>query len=455
MNKEIISLTTNQLKALCHEIQPFLPARVINCLGKTRSRFFLFLEKNHQRQSLFFSFAKPFVCFYLTSQKQDGSRDGFLKPFFIDLALEKVELINDDRIVRFVFSGNSKTHHFIAEFFPKHPNYYLTDAGGTILASLYPTKNAVYVAPQPGSHVTAKPLSFAEVEQLDLKAHFLHQKEIVQTMMRQQLERQQRFILKMEMEQEQASQWEAVQHEGELLKAHFAQLQKGLKEVTVLDWLTDQRVTLPLEPLKTPQEQIARRFKQAKKMARSLPHLQEQIDKGRQTIESIKKAIEVLDHISTIEPLMKFKEKWLPEQPKIEKQKQQVELPYYEFLSEAGIKIWVGKNAKKNDKLTFQHANGSDWWLHIQDFPGSHVIIKTKKGEPPDSETLQDALQLALQYSKAKDQKEGQVCMTQRKFVSRLGRDQPGKVQISKHKTHFVRVDPIRLKRLKTPIHRP
>jgi len=57
---------------------------------------------------------------------------------------------------------------------------------------------------------------------------------------------------------------------------------------------------------------------------------------------------------------------------------------------------------------------------------------------------LQDALQLALHYSKAKNRGEAEVCLTQRKFVSRLKKGKTGQVQISKHKIIFIRFDPKR-----------
>lgn len=113
------------------------------------------------------------------------------------------------------------------------------------------------------------------------------------------------------------------------------------------------------------------------------------------------------------------------------------------------MKIWVGKNAKMNEKLTFQLANGRDWWLHVSGYPGSHVIIKMNKDQEPDPETLKDAFQLALYHSKARDMGEGEICFTQRKYVSRLGRKKTGLVQISKHQTAWIRADPVRLQALK------
>ena len=59
------------------------------------------------------------------------------------------------------------------------------------------------------------------------------------------------------------------------------------------------------------------------------------------------------------------------------------------------------------------------------------MILRIDKNKSPDQEALMDAAQLAFAYSKAKDESAAQVSVTQCKFVSRMGKNQPGKVQIS------------------------
>lgn len=108
-----------------------------------------------------------------------------------------------------------------------------------------------------------------------------------------------------------------------------------------------------------------------------------------------------------------------------------------------------GKSAKDNDKLTFACANGSDYWLHARDVPGSHVVLHLGKQREPDEESLKDATQAALFFSKAKDNQEGEVCITQCKYVARFGKNQPGKVQISQHRIAYAKLDVERLRKLR------
>jgi predicted ribosome quality control (RQC) complex YloA/Tae2 family protein len=132
--------------------------------------------------------------------------------------------------------------------------------------------------------------------------------------------------------------------------------------------------------------------------------------------------------------------KSLPKQPVPQK-------PYHQFVSKSGLHIWVGKNAKCNDLLSFHYANGNDWWLHAHNFPGSHVVIRLVGDKEPDQEALADAAELALRYSKAKEGQEGEVSVTQAKYL-RPVKGTPGKVMLSRHTVLYHRLDEKRWLRL-------
>ena len=77
------------------------------------------------------------------------------------------------------------------------------------------------------------------------------------------------------------------------------------------------------------------------------------------------------------------------------------------------------------------------------------LLIKVPKNAQPDAEAMQDAFQLAIAYSKAKDKSEAEILVTQAKFVTRYGKGQPGKVHVSKHKVFHAKFDPKRFQNLK------
>lgn len=244
-------------------------------------------------------------------------------------------------------------------------------------------------------------------------------------------------------------QWEKVQHEGLLLQAHFHLLKRGMHEITVPDWENngkDRKVSL--DPQLEPKTEIARRFQKSRKLQRGIPHQKKQLDKTLLEENRLSRNLQSLSKVTTLEEL----EQWRDEtgfiiNPSVKKPSTPLpKRPYREFRSQSGLKIWVGKNAKDNDKLSFHLANGSDWWLHARDVSGSHVVIRVEKGSEPDPGCLQDAIQLALHYSKAKG--EGDVCITQCKYLAKI-KGRPGAVSVSKQRTVYGRVDPERFQQIR------
>lgn len=244
-------------------------------------------------------------------------------------------------------------------------------------------------------------------------------------------------------------EWQKVQHEGQLLQANLFRIKKGMDHVTVPDWEQDnQERNIPLDPLSEPHLQVAKKFKTSKKLRTGIPHHQEQIKKIEKILEEYNSLTKIVLNALTPEELEQVQAK-LPSQNPPSISTAHKALPFHRFYSAMGLEICVGKSAKNNEQLTFTYAKGSDWWLHVRDFSGSHIIIKVHKKQEPDAESLQDAMQLALYYSKAKDNGEADVCITQCKYVSRFGRGTVGKVHISKHKIAHVKKDEDRLKLIK------
>lgn len=60
-------------------------------------------------------------------------------------------------------------------------------------------------------------------------------------------------------------------------------------------------------------------------------------------------------------------------------------LNYLKYELENGDLIYVGKNNKQNDYLTFKFASNKDMWFHRQDYPGAHVILKSVAEVNPES----------------------------------------------------------------------
>jgi predicted ribosome quality control (RQC) complex YloA/Tae2 family protein len=109
-------------------------------------------------------------------------------------------------------------------------------------------------------------------------------------------------------------------------------------------------------------------------------------------------------------------------------------------ISSDGLEIWVGRNARENETVTFRWAKGNDWWLHAQGVGGAHVVIRNFGGDLP-TRTLEEAAQLATYFSKLRKAGRAEVDYTRRKHVRRVRGGPAGLVHFSQNRTLPVRLN--------------
>ena len=97
----------------------------------------------------------------------------------------------------------------------------------------------------------------------------------------------------------------------------------------------------------------------------------------------------------------------------------------FHYVSSDGFDIYVGKNNYQNDELTFQFANGNDWWFHAKGMPGSHVVLRCNNREVPDR-SMEEAASLAAYYSRGREQDKVEIDYTVRKNVKKPNGAKPG-----------------------------
>jgi predicted ribosome quality control (RQC) complex YloA/Tae2 family protein len=113
---------------------------------------------------------------------------------------------------------------------------------------------------------------------------------------------------------------------------------------------------------------------------------------------------------------------------------------YRSFVIE-GYEVLVGRNSRENDELTFHVAAPDDFWMHVADYGGSHVVVRNPSRERtlPDA-VLTKAAQLAAYYSQARNSPKVEVHYTRRKYVTKPKRTKPGLVKLSEFES--IRVEP-------------
>ena len=99
--------------------------------------------------------------------------------------------------------------------------------------------------------------------------------------------------------------------------------------------------------------------------------------------------------------------------------------------------IYVGRNNRQNEELTFRSARKDDLWLHAQKVHGSHVIIACA-GRPVPDDTVTQAAQLAAYYAETTGGKNVPVDVMPVKQVKKIPGGKPGMVIYHSYRTVIV-----------------
>lgn len=101
--------------------------------------------------------------------------------------------------------------------------------------------------------------------------------------------------------------------------------------------------------------------------------------------------------------------------------------------------VVLGRNDAANDHVSLCLASPNDYWFHVRGAPGSHVILKAKKGAKPDRALLKQAAAIAAHHSKAAKGGVVSVSCTLARYVTKPHKAAPGTVQIRKETVLKVR----------------
>lgn len=230
---------------------------------------------------------------------------------------------------------------------------------------------------------------------------------------------------------------------GELLLANLHCIKKGMTEVILHNYYSDTTEKIKLRADLTPAENAQRYFKKYNKAAKSIKKTAYQLTKTSQEIKYLENCLFNLQNIHTLEEAQDLKEELINTgymkkeiSSKSSTKKSKTKPSYLSHISSDGYTILVGKSNTSNDYITMNIADDDDIWLHVKDYPGSHVIIRSEKKPVPNT-TLIEAARLAVSYSKAKDSANVPVDYTYKKNVRKPKGAKPGMVIYDNHNTLF------------------
>ena len=232
--------------------------------------------------------------------------------------------------------------------------------------------------------------------------------------------------------------YENYKNTGDILAANMHLLKHGMDKITVFDFYNNCDITISLDPLLSPNDNLNfyyNRYNKGKRTETALNARLLDIKNEIKYFEEVKLFIEKETDfvgIEEIENELKFSGK---KKIKLNKAKKR-ELLSFEYN---GFKIFVGRNNKENEEITFNRGTSRDIWLHVKDIPGSHVLIIREQKEV-DEDTLLYAAKLAGEFSKANKGDKVTVDYCEKKFVKKIKNSKPGNVTYTNFKALTITV---------------
>ena len=257
------------------------------------------------------------------------------------------------------------------------------------------------------------------------------------------LQRVRRKLAVQEKELEATYDRERLRQLGDIVTANIHRIRKGQTVLEAEDFYDEQMavIQIPLSPLLSPQQNAAKFYKDYTRMKNAEKELTRQIELGEQEEQYLRSVLEELDRAQTEQELEEIRRELQDggylRQESGKKRVKQGKLAPMRFESTDGYPIYVGRNNRQNDELTFRLARKDDLWLHAQKVHGSHVIISCGGTKPPD-DTVTQAAQLAAYYSESVGGQNISVDVTPVKQVKKLPGAKPGMVIYHTYNTVIV-----------------
>lgn len=241
---------------------------------------------------------------------------------------------------------------------------------------------------------------------------------------------------------------------GELLTSNLHAVQKGQKQVEVVNYYSDTGdiLLIELDPMLSPSENAQRYYKKYAKAKSAQEKLSEQMASTREEIDYIEGQLQNIEQSTAEAELDEIKaelaaEGFLKEAAAKARKKLAPSSPHH-YQSADGHDIYVGRNNMQNDTLTLKVARNDDIWMHTKQIPGSHVIIRAVGGAVSD-EALRTGAMLAAWYSKARTSSGVPVDYTQKRNVKKPAGARPGFVIYLTNRTITVTPDEATIKSLR------
>ena len=225
---------------------------------------------------------------------------------------------------------------------------------------------------------------------------------------------------------------------ADTIMANLYQLHKGQSSAELVNIYDGNTVTIKLNPILSPSDNAQAYYKKYNKYKRAQSELRQQIEATESMLTYLSSLDASLLTATTKNEIEEIRQEMVTaglirEIGKKKKTALQKSQPLHLKLRE-GVDLYIGKNNKQNDYVTFTVGGPRDLWLHTKDIPGSHVIMKATS---PTAEDIALAVELAAYFSKARSGSNVPVDCVERRYVKKPAGAKPGFVIFTNQRTYY------------------
>lgn len=233
---------------------------------------------------------------------------------------------------------------------------------------------------------------------------------------------------------------------ADTLMANLYQLRKGQTSAELVHIYDGTPVTIKLNPVLSPTDNAQAYYKRYNKFKRAQSEVRQQLEATESALAYLASLDASLMTATTKNEIEEIRQEMvaqglLKEMGKKKKAPLQKSQPLHIKLRE-GVDLYIGKNNKQNDYVTFTIGGPRDLWLHTKDIPGSHIIMKAAAPQEGD---IALAVELAAYFSKARSGSNVPVDCVERRYVKKPAGAKPGFVIFTNQRTYYATPEEQRL----------
>ena len=239
--------------------------------------------------------------------------------------------------------------------------------------------------------------------------------------------------------------YQSFKETGDILSSNSYLLRKNATSITLKDFNSKQ-VTILLQSQLSPSQNINYYYEKAKKSKNAWLDASKTLEEAILLKENREKYYQdLLKETDDLKALSIKLSKALKEEKPIQ---QKLETQTGLVCTSHGFTILIGRTAKENDFLLRHQTRGNDYWFHTRDYAGGYVFIKNIRNKSIPLDTLIDAANLAVLFSKGKNAGKIDLYYTQVKYLRRVKNGKLGLVIPTNEKNLCVDFDKSRAQSL-------